>query len=152
MRYQGSCHCGALSYVYQTELPPEQWSIRACQCSFCRAHGARSTSDPHGTVAFRVAQPERLHRYRFAHGVTDFLICAHCGVYLGAVTDVSGSLFAIINTNALRPVPAGLKDAAAVSHEGESAKARTERRRARWTPCAGPAAGSEDWSPRAEPP
>lgn len=137
MPYQGSCHCGALSYAYQTDLPPDEWSIRACQCSFCRAHGARSTSDPHGAVAFHVQQPERLRRYRFGHGVTEFLICAHCGVYVGAVAEISGSLFAIINVNALRPLPAGLKDAAPANHEGESAQMRGERRRKRWTPCAG---------------
>lgn len=137
MRYQGSCHCGALTYLYQTDLPPQDWAIRACQCSFCRAHGARTTSDPQGTVAFRVAQPNRLRRYRFGYCVTDFLICAHCGVYTGAVTEVSSSLFAIINTNALRPLPAGLREAAPVIHEGESAAERSERRRKRWTPCTG---------------
>jgi hypothetical protein len=137
MPYQGSCHCGALSYVYHTELPPQEWAIRACQCSFCRAQGARTTSDPRGTVAFHVAQPDRLRRYRFGHRITDFLVCAHCGVYIGALTEISGSLFAIINTNALRALPAELKEAAPVSYEGESSETRTERRRERWTPCAG---------------
>jgi hypothetical protein len=137
MAYQGSCHCGALTYVYRTELPPEVWSIRACQCSFCRAHGARSTSDPHGAVAFHVAQPDRLRRYRFGHRTTEFLLCVQCGVYLGAVTEISASLFAIINANALRAPPANLQDAAPVSYEGESAEQRAARRRARWTPCAG---------------
>lgn len=137
MSYRGSCHCGALTYVYDTQLPPQEWSIRACQCSFCRAHGARSTSDPQGTVAFHVAQPDRLRRYRFGLGVTEFLICAHCGVYIGALTEISGSPFAIINTNALRPPPAGLKEAVPVAYDGESLETRTERRRRRWTPCAG---------------
>ncbi|MGH8319687.1 MAG: GFA family protein [Steroidobacteraceae bacterium] len=138
MPYQGSCHCGALTYVYRTDLPPEEWSIRACQCSFCRAHGAQSTSDPQGTVAFQVQQPERLRRYRFGHRVTEFLICAHCGVYVGALAEISGSFFAIINVNALRPRPAGLKEEAApVSHDGESAQMRNQRRRNGWTPCTG---------------
>lgn len=137
MPYQGSCHCGALTYRYETELAPATWSIRACQCSFCRAHGARSTSDPQGTVTFQVGQPDRLRRYRFGYGVTEFLICARCGVYIGALAEISGSLFAIINTNALLTPPAGLKDALPVSYEGESAARRAERRRDRWTPCAG---------------
>jgi hypothetical protein len=137
MRYPGGCHCGALTFVYDTELPVQAWSIRACQCSFCRAHGIHSTSDPRGTVAFRARQPDHLRRYRFGHGTTDFLICARCGVYIGALTEIFGSFFAIINTNALRAVPAGLEDAAPVSYDGESAQARSERRRDRWTPCAG---------------
>lgn len=137
MPFQGSCHCGALTYVYHTERPPHEWAVRACQCSFCRAHGARTTSDPRGSVAFHVAQPHRLRRYRFGHRSTDFLICAHCGVYIGALTRDSDSLFAIINTNALRPLPTGLKEAVSVSYETEGAGMRTERRRVRWTPCAG---------------
>jgi hypothetical protein len=39
MLYQGECHCGAIGYTYRTELAPEQWPIRSCQCSFCRMHG-----------------------------------------------------------------------------------------------------------------
>ena len=135
MPYQGSCHCGALTYVYHTELPPPEWAVRACQCSFCRAHGARTTSDPRGSVAFRAVQPDRLRRYQFGHRITDFLVCACCGVYIGALTEIAGHRFAVINANALRPPPAGLRAAASVSYEGESAEARTDRRRDRWTPC-----------------
>jgi hypothetical protein len=137
MPFQGSCHCGALTYLYHTELAPPEWSLRACQCSFCRAHGARTTSDPRGTVAFQVTQPDRLSRYRFGHRATDFLICAHCGVYIGALAEIFGSLFAVINTNALRPSPAGLEEAQPVNYEGESAQLRSARRAERWTPCAG---------------
>ena len=111
--------------------------MRACQCCFCRAHGSRTTSDPRGSVAFHVAQPGRLRRYRFGHRVADFLICAHCGVYIGALTEIAGSLFAVINTNALHPVPADLKEAEPVNYDAESSETRTARRRNRWTPCAG---------------
>jgi hypothetical protein len=135
MQYQGSCHCGALSYVYHTALPPNEWAIRACQCSFCRGHGARTTSDPRGTVAFHVAPPDRLRRYRFGHRLTDFLICAHCGVYVGALAEISASLFAVINTNALRPAREDLKAPTPVDYDGESPEVRTERRGKRWTPC-----------------
>jgi hypothetical protein len=137
MQYPGGCHCGALTFVYDTELPAQAWSIRACQCSFCRAHGVHSTSDPRGSVAFHARQSDQLRRYRFGRSTTDFLLCARCGVYIGALTEISGSLFAIINTNALRPAPAGLEDPVPVSYDEESALARSERRRNRWTPCAG---------------
>jgi hypothetical protein len=144
MPYPGSCHCGAVGFLYETRLAPQEWSLRACQCSFCRAHGARSTSDPQGTVAFHAMRPDALRRYRFGHRLADFLLCAHCGVYVGAVTDLSGHLFAIINTNALHPLPAALKSgpaAASVNYERESAAMRNERRRKRWTPCAPIASG-----------
>lgn len=51
--FEGACHCGAIGYLYRTALDPERWNVRACQCSFCRAHAARTTSDPAGSVQFR---------------------------------------------------------------------------------------------------
>ncbi|MGH8289164.1 MAG: GFA family protein [Steroidobacteraceae bacterium] len=143
MRFQGSCHCGALTYVYHTELPPQEWSLRACQCSFCRAHGARTTSDPRGSVAFYVENPGGLRRYRFGHRITEFVICAQCGVYIGAVAEISGGLFAVINTNALHSFSADLKEAEPVNYDAESTEMRTARRRNRWTPCA-PIAGCSE--------
>ncbi len=109
MRYQGRCHCGAIGYTYQTERAPEDWATRACQCTFCRAHGARSTCDPEGLVEFHVKAPQRLRRYRFADGLTDFLVCAESGVYLGAATEVHGTVLAIVDVNALLPPPAGAR-------------------------------------------
>lgn len=134
MRYEGGCHCGAVAYSYETELPPPSWAIRACQCTFCRAHGASTTSDPHGLVEFRIDTPERLSRYRFGHGITDFLVCAECGVYVGAMTKVSGALLAIINVNALRRLPADLREPVQTYHEGESVEARNRRRARSWSP------------------
>lgn len=135
MRYEGGCHCGAVAYSYETELAPQSWAIRACQCTFCRAHGASTTSDPHGSVEFHVGEPERLRRYRFGHGITDFLVCAGCGVYVGAMTEVSGALLAIVNVNALRLRPGGLHDPVRTYHEGESVEERNRRRLGSWSPC-----------------
>src|SRR6185437_12516808 len=124
MRYRGRCHCGAIEYSYQTELAPQAWAIRDCQCTFCRAHGASTTSDPGAVIEFHVGKPERLRRYRFGHCITDFVVCAECGVYVGAMTEVSSALFAIINVNALRPRPAGLPEPVQTCHEGESIEER----------------------------
>ena len=40
-----SCFCGSIGYEYETAVSVADWSIRACQCAFCRAHDALSTSD-----------------------------------------------------------------------------------------------------------
>lgn len=135
MRYQGRCHCGAVGYEYQTTLAPQDWAIRACQCTFCRAHGACTTSDPQGLIEFHVQNPERLRRYRFGFGITDFLVCAECGVYVGAMTEVSGAPLAIVNVNALCPHLAGLREPVPVSHDGESVEERNRRRARSWSPC-----------------
>ena len=102
--YQGSCHCGAIGYRYRTPIAPDQWSIRACQCRFCRAHDALSASDPNGFIEFTVADPKQLNRYRFGLKTADFLLCRECGVYIGALIETENGQFGIINTHALLPV------------------------------------------------
>lgn len=136
VEYLGRCHCGNLSVRYQTALAPSAWSIRACQCSFCRSHGAVSTSDPAGQIEFRAASPEKLQRYRFGSRTADAILCRECGVYLGVQMSTDAGRFAVLNVNALRPRPAALAQAETVDYEGESATTRQARRAARWTPVA----------------
>ena len=134
--FEGGCHCGALGFSFQTALPVTRWSVRACQCGFCRAHGARTTSDPSGRLAFQVNPGEALRRYRFGLMTADFLVCRHCGVYIGAQIATASGAFGIINTLALMPLPAGLPDAVAAEYGSESTSDRTARRERRWTPLA----------------
>lgn len=134
--YEGQCHCGAIGFEYATGLPPERWSVRACQCSFCRAHGARCTSDPRGSVRFTLSKPETLVRYRFALRTADFLLCRRCGVYLGAVLSSPRGSFATLNLNALL-APRLEPSCKSVSYDSESPQERVARREARWTPVVG---------------
>ncbi len=132
--FRGRCHCGALGYLYQTSLDPPAWSVRADQCSFCRAHGAWTTSDPHGSLTFQVTDPSRLVRYRFGLRTADFLICGQCGLYIGAAITRPRGRFGVVNVNVMRPAPAGIPQPVPVSYEGENEAQRTARREARWTP------------------
>ena len=132
--YQGRCHCGALGFSFSTAIPPAEWSVRACQCDFCRAHGALSTSDPHGQIEFRASSPEHLTSYRFGLRTADFLICTGCGVYVGALTEIGGRAFGIINVRALHPMPAALPEPRAMTYDGETTGERAERRAERWSP------------------
>jgi hypothetical protein len=134
--YPGSCHCGEIGFRYHTAQPPDGWSIRACQCSFCRAHGALSTSDPAGKIEFRGAGSGALNRYRFGLHVTDFLLCRECGVYIGAVMETPHGVFGIININALRPQPTTIAETMPMEYGSESTEQRTSRREQRWSPVA----------------
>lgn len=136
--YEGACHCGALEFTYESRLTPKQWSVRACQCSFCRGHGALATSDPEGTVRFRYVHPDRLRRYRFALRTADFLICRECGIYIGAVMMTGAGAVAVINLNTLRERPRGLPPAKPMNYKNESLEQRRTRRRDKWTPVFGP--------------
>jgi hypothetical protein len=138
VEYLASCHCGALEARYRTALSVADWSLRGCQCSFCRAHGALTTSDPAGTLAFTARDQERVNRYRFGSGATDFLLCRECGVYVGARLQARRGHFGVLNTRALRPIPAGLPEPASMHYGDEPPELREERRTQRWTPLAHP--------------
>jgi hypothetical protein len=125
-RFLGRCHCGAIRFAFETHAP---FAPRACQCSFCRRHGARTVSDPEGAA---VLSPETI-RYRFGSKVTDFLICGRCGVYVGALAGLDGRLYVTLNLNAFDDPRPDLK-AAPVSYDGEGVATKADRRRARWTP------------------
>ena len=135
--FTGTCHCGAVRFIYKTNIAVSQWSVRACQCSFCRAHGAHATSDPSGTVKFEVARPDSLARYQFGLRTAEFLICPRCGVYVAAVITSSRGQFATINVNTLSPSPEGLPGAQPISYERETRAQRMARREQKWTPVIG---------------
>lgn len=132
--YRGACHCGAIGYTYRTALLPSDWSIRACQCSFCRAHDALSASDPGGELVFAATRSDCLQRYRFGLRTADFLLCRECGVYIGAVIDTPVGRFGIINTHTLRAPPEDLPVTQPSHYDGEDTAARVDRRTERWTP------------------
>jgi hypothetical protein len=101
--FKGSCHCGALGFSFQTALPVAKWSVRACQCRFCRAHGALTTSDPGGRLMFDIRDVDLLERYRFGLKTADFLLCKRCGVYVGAQIETFHGAFGTINTLTMMP-------------------------------------------------
>jgi hypothetical protein len=128
VNYDGGCHCGALRFSFETDRP---LSPRACQCGFCRRHNARAVSDPDGAATL-VLGPETI-RYRFGLGVTDFLICGRCGVYIGALARIDGADLMTLNLDAFDEPHLGM-EAVPSFYDGESAEVRSARRRERWTP------------------
>jgi len=156
-RFEGGCHCGNLSYVFEASAPLETLGLRADMCGFCRAHGARNTSDPNGAMRIRVRDAAKLKRYRFGLKTADFLVCGRCGVYIGALLDDGGESpptprlrragertlgrrsFSVggwftVNANTFRDRPA--LDFPAVPHDfdAEDAAGRIARRKRNWTP------------------
>jgi hypothetical protein len=128
LRYSGSCHCGAIRLSFESGRP---LAPRACQCTFCRKHGARTVSDPEGSADIAVG-PDAL-RYRFASHMADYLVCARCGVYVAAVAEIDGRGYATLNLNAFDDPQLELP-ATPISYDGETGAEKEERRRLRWTP------------------
>lgn len=132
--YIGSCHCGAIGYIYRCDEPPSDWAIRACQCHFCRAHDALSVSDPAGTIAFEAAEAKHLQRYRFGLKTADFLLCRRCGVYIGAIIETAKGQFGIINTHTLADPHPETATPQPMHYGGEQTDDRVLRREERWSP------------------
>jgi len=133
--FEGRCHCGAVGFILRTVQEPARWTVRACQCSFCRGHGARTISDPGGSVTFQITDASKLKRYRFGTGSTDFLVCGECGVYVAALISSGRGQFATLNINTIR-VPLNAPQPEQVSYDEESVEQRQARRERRWTPVA----------------
>ena len=136
--YEGRCHCGAIGWTYRTATAPALWPVRSCQCSFCRRHSTRCTSDPTGSVEFSIADREALHRYRFGLRTADFLVCRSCGVYIGAYASGPGGGFATLNLNALTTPVDGIPANTPTDYDSEDRQSRIGRREQRWTPVAKP--------------
>jgi hypothetical protein len=132
--YEGLCHCRAVGFRYFTSLPPESWTLRACQCTFCRSHGALATSDPGGFLEFVAPVLTELQRYRFGRKITDFLLCRNCGAYVGATMESRGRSFGIVNVRVLHSLVDRLPGPAPMTYEDEGLSERTARRESRWTP------------------
>lgn len=130
---RGGCHCGALEIEFHTELATSDIGVRACQCPFCRLHGALSASDPKGEVTFRVREGGALVRYRFGLKLADFLLCNRCGGYVGAYMVEDDRGYAVVNINAFADRDR-FRPAQPMSYDGENVEQRLARRRERWMP------------------
>jgi hypothetical protein len=126
----GGCHCGNIKVAFETVLDPKALPLRACQCSFCRRHGGVTTSDPAGRLVIEVGQPEQLLRYRFALGITDFLVCRTCGVYVAAVMASIG----VLNVNVLDEREPFARPAQPMNYGTEGIADREARRAKVWMP------------------
>ena len=132
--HTGGCHCGNLRLTLRLTQAPHEVRLRACQCSFCRANQTRTVSDPDGACAILVRDPDQVSRYRFGSKTADFLICRTCGIYIGAMSETSAGLRAVINTNCLDDRALFDGTAHPTVHDGETTESRMVRRAANWTP------------------
>ena len=131
--YPGSCHCGSVTFTLTSGKKPEEMRVGRCACSFCRRHGARTMGDPQGSVEFHAA-PGALSRYRFGLGITDYLLCAKCGAYVGAVMPDDGKAIGIVNVNSLDTRDTFDPAPPLHHYDGENEDRRRARRRKFWMP------------------
>ena len=129
----GECHCGAVRVLFDPGRPLGELPLRACQCGFCRRHGALTTSDPAARLHIEAA-PGAINRYRFGLGVTDFLLCAECGTYVAATVAGDEGLLAVVNVRGANLSGFEDRKPEPMFYDDESAEERLARRKARWMP------------------
>lgn len=133
LQLAGRCHCGAIHVILEPGRPTAELPLRACQCGFCRRHGAATTSDPECRLHIEAA-PGSLNRYRFGRRAVDALLCQECGVYVASTLEADGRQFATLNIAGV--ALAGFEDRIPeiAIYDDETDEQRLARRMARWTP------------------
>ncbi|MDQ0463064.1 hypothetical protein QO010_000812 [Caulobacter ginsengisoli] len=129
----GACHCGSIRVAFTPSVEPDDLPLRACQCGFCRRHGALTTSDPRGRLAIDAA-PGSTHRYRFGRRATQMLVCRDCGVYVAALIEGPNGLLATLNVAGTDLADFAGRTGEPATYDDETDESRLARRLARWTP------------------
>lgn len=124
----GGCHCGSVRLVYTTALAPADTQPRACDCSFCRMHGAAYVSDPAGTLRIVVADPTAVLSYRQGSEAALFRLCARCGVLVAVTYEQDDRLYAAVNAGCLDD-----RDAFAAAVDASPQLLSREQKIGRWT-------------------
>lgn len=79
MRYQGSCHCGAISFSFESD--PIEKGLR-CNCSICRRKGAVMSADVVAEAQLEIdAKDGALALYQFGEETAKHFFCRECGIY-----------------------------------------------------------------------
>jgi len=132
--FKGQCHCGAIRVELTSDRPPDEQTLGACQCSFCRKHNARALSDPKTHVTLTAADPEQLQRYSFGLRASEQIICRRCGVYVAMILSEEHRVWSVINVDALEDRALFTRTPEARDYSAEDREGRIARRKARWCP------------------
>jgi hypothetical protein len=76
MKYQGSCHCGAIRFEVEA---PEDLEVEECNCSICTKSGYLHLIVPKSKFHLLHGE-DNITTYTFNTGVAKHLFCRICGV------------------------------------------------------------------------
>jgi hypothetical protein len=77
--YQGSCHCGAVRFSFESEAITK--GLR-CNCSMCSRKGAMMSPEPIPQAQLKIeANEDALALYQFGQKKAKHYFCRHCGIY-----------------------------------------------------------------------
>jgi len=122
----GGCHCGRIALDMTLSKPGSQVTPRACDCSFCRKHGAAWVSDAEGALRVRFRGEPVVYRQGSAQA--EFIACAHCAVLVMVRHEHEGHMHAAVNVRALEDA-----GSFAAQQPASPQKLSTDEKRERWT-------------------
>jgi len=129
-RLAGGCHCGNIRVTVDLTHSPDTYAPRACDCEFCRKHGAAWVSDPQGSLLIQIRNEDDTGRYAQGAGIAEMLLCRNCGVLVGALWREQ-RLYGVVNANVLDK-RAAFADLQPVSPRTLSADAKRSRWQSIW--------------------
>ena len=132
VQFDGGCHCGQLRVAFTTGLDPASFTPRACDCSFCRKHGAAYISDPAGRLSVSFSEGA-LRRYRQGSNTAEFLVCGQCGVLVAVTFEHASRIYGAVNIGCL-DAPAGIGNPVATSPQALSPDEKVSRWLKLWVP------------------
>ena len=134
MDHSGGCHCGNIHVRLTLSRRPEDSALRACACSFCRAHNTRTVSDPAGLFELWADDWSSVEPYRFGSRTADYFVCRRCGVYVAAICETASGTRAVVNVTCLADRASFTQIPAVSNYDGETAETRLSRRAVNWMP------------------
>ena len=134
MDHDGGCHCGNIHVRLRLSKSPQDSALRACACSFCRAHQTRTVADAGGLFEMWADDWSLVEPYRFGSRTADYYVCRRCGNYIAAVCDTAAGTRAVVNVNCLADRAAFTQAPAVPNYDGEMPEARLSRRAVNWMP------------------
>lgn len=100
MKYQGSCHCGKITFEVEGEIE----SALTCNCSLCQRRGSLLWFVPRDKLTL-LTSADDIATYTFNKHLILHHFCNICGIHpFGEADDPNGSSVAAINIRCLENI------------------------------------------------
>jgi len=97
MKYQGSCHCGQITFTVEGELP----AVMSCNCSICQRKGVLMWFVPKQAMTL-LTPTENMRSYTFNKHAIQHHFCPTCGIHpFGEGAAPTGERMVAINVRCL---------------------------------------------------
>lgn len=130
----GQCACGNISLRFFTNKDLNDLPFRKCGCPYCKPKDPVHFADNDGEVIIKISDPEAVRKDRHGYKSADFLSCTKCDKYIGAVMDLDGKKWAVLNAKNFAIDQNLLQNAETRDFSEETLEERLKRRKKTWTP------------------